>query len=183
MVFATRPNSDDWDLHLVPLVSPTGSGRLDGPAQKPYSLGLSAMLLLPEWRGRVSLSSDDPMRIPVVSPVVFEGADLDAAVEALELTRTLLDTPAGRAAIERELIPGSEVPRGEGARTYVAQTTPSRYFHPTGTCAVGSVVDEHARVFGLDNVYVADASVIPHPVRANTNWTVMAVAERVATLI
>ena len=183
MVFATRPNSDDWDLHLVPLLTPTGSGRLDGPAEKPYSLGLSAMLLQPEWRGRVSLSSDDPMRIPVASPVVFEGADLDAAVEALELARTLLDTAAAQAAIERELVPGPEVPRGEGARTFLAQTTPSAYFHPTGTCAVGSVVDDHARVFGLDNVYVADASVIPHPVRANTNWTVMAVAEYVAALI
>jgi choline dehydrogenase len=180
MVFATRPSSSDWDLHLVALLSPTGSGRLDGPAEKPYSLGLSAMLLRPEWRGRVSLASDDPMRIPVVTSTAFEGADLDTAVEGLELARTLLDMPAARWAIEREVTPGDEVPRGEGAREFLAQTTPSRYFHPTGTCAVGAVVDDDARVFGLDNVYVADASVIPHPVRANTNWTVMAVAEYVA---
>jgi choline dehydrogenase-like flavoprotein len=38
-------------------------------------------------------------------------------------------------------------------------------------------------VRSLDNVHVADASLIPHPVRAGTNFTVMAVAERVAELI
>lgn len=183
MVFATRPGADDWDLHLLPMLGPTGAGRVEGPAEKPYSLGLTAMLLTPEWRGRVTLASDDPMRIPVVTPVVFEGADLDAAVEALELARSLLDAPSARAAVERELVPGDDVGRGESARAFLSDTTPSRYFHPTGTCALGSVTDERARVLGLENVYVADASLIPRPVRANTNWTVMAVAEWVATLV
>jgi choline dehydrogenase-like flavoprotein len=105
------------------------------------------------------------------------------AVEALELARDLLGTRAGLAAVERELVPGAAAPRGDGARAFLAAETPSRYFHPTGTCALGSVVDEHARVRGFDNVYVADASLIPHPVRAGTNFTVMAVAERVAELI
>jgi choline dehydrogenase-like flavoprotein len=183
MVFATRPGAADWDLHLVPILSPAGSGRVEGPAETVYSLGLTPMLLLPEWRGSVTLAADDPLRLPVVSPVVFEGADLDAAVEALELARTLLDMPAAREAVRQELEPGDEIPRGDAARAFLAKTAPSRYFHPTGTCAVGRVVDDQARVLGLDNVYVADASVIPHPVRANTNWTVMAVAEYVAALL
>lgn len=183
MVFATRPGAADWDLHLVPILAPTGAGRLEGAAEKRYSLGLTAMLLLPEWRGRVTLASDDPMRVPVVTPAAFEGADLDAAVEALELARALLDTPAARAAVEREVEPGDVAARGEGARSFLAADTPSRYFHPTGTCAFGVVTDERARVLGLENVFVADASLIPQPVRANTNWTVMAIAEWVATLV
>jgi choline dehydrogenase-like flavoprotein len=51
------------------------------------------------------------------------------------------------------------------------------------TCAFGSVTDERTCVLGLENVYVADASLILQPVRANTNWTVMAVAEWVSTLV
>jgi choline dehydrogenase-like flavoprotein len=183
MVCGTRPGASDWDLHLLPMLGPTGAGRVEGPAEKPYSLGLTAMLLRPEWRGQVTLASDDPARIPVVTPVAFEGTDLDAAVEALELARSLLDSPAARAAVERELVPGDEAGRGEAARSFLAATAPSRYFHPTGTCALGSVADEQARVLGFENVYVADASLIPHPVRANTNWTVMAVAEWVSTLV
>jgi choline dehydrogenase len=183
MVFGARPGATDWDLHLLPMLGPTGAGRVEGPAEKPYSLGLTAMLLMPEWRGRVTLASDDPTRLPVVTPVAFEGADLDAAVEALELARALLDTPAGRSAVERELVPGDDAGRGESSRSFLAAATPSRYFHPTGSCALGAVTDEYARVVGLENVYVADASLIPHPVRANTNWTVMAVAEWVATLL
>jgi choline dehydrogenase len=183
MVRATRPSASDWDLHLLPMLMPTGSGRVEGLGEKSYSLGLTAMLLQPEWRGEVTLASEDPARIPVVTPVAFEGADLDAAVEALELARALLGTRAGSAAVARELVPGLAAPRGDDARPFLAAETPSRYFHPTGTCALGSVVDERARVRGFENVYVADASLIPHPVRAGTNFTVMAVAERVAELI
>jgi choline dehydrogenase len=183
MVRAERPSADDWDLHLLPMLLPTGSSRVEAQAEKPYSLGLTAMLLQPEWRGRVTLASDDPMGIPRATPVAFRGPDLDAAVEALELAREMLATPAGAAAVERELLPGDDAPRGKEARAFLAAETPSRYFHPTGTCALGSVVDAGARVRGFDNLYVADASLIPHPVRAGTNFTVLAVAERVAELI
>jgi choline dehydrogenase-like flavoprotein len=45
------------------------------------------------------------------------------------------------------------------------------------------VVDRDARVIGLDNVYVADASIMPSIPRANTNLSTLAVAERVADLL
>jgi choline dehydrogenase len=183
MVFARRPSAADWDLHLLPMLVPVGAGRVEGPAQKPYSLGLTAMLIQPAWRGTLTLASADPSQIPVVTQVAFARADLDAAVEALELARTLLGTAAGAAAVERELVPGPEAPSGDGARQFLAAATPSRYFHPTGTCALGSVVDDNARVLGFENLYVADASIIPHPVRAGTNFTVMALAEHVAELL
>ena len=57
------------------------------------------------------------------------------------------------------------------------------FFHPTGTCAMGSVVDERCRVLGYEGLVVADASVIPDIPRANTNLTVAAVAERIAETI
>ena len=183
MVFATRPGAPGWDVHLVPMLMPAGAGRVAGAAGKPYSLGLTAMLLQPAWRGRVTLASADASTIPVASPVTFAGADVDAAVAALELGRTLLSTRTGSAAVERELVPGDAAPRGDAAREFLAAETPSRYFHPTGTCALGSVLDERARVRGFANLWVADASLIPRPVRAGTNFTVMAIAEHVATLV
>jgi 5-(hydroxymethyl)furfural/furfural oxidase len=48
---------------------------------------------------------------------------------------------------------------------------------------IGRVVDLDARVLGLDNVYVADASIMPSIPRANTNLSTLAVAERVADLL
>lgn len=61
--------------------------------------------------------------------------------------------------------------------------------HPTGTCKMGpqldpaSVVDQTGRVYGVANLRVVDASIIPRSPRANPNCTVMMVAERVAEMI
>ena len=57
------------------------------------------------------------------------------------------------------------------------------YFHPLGTCAIGSVVDANLRVLGFDNLHVVDASIMPTIPRANTNLATIALAERGADLI
>ena len=53
-------------------------------------------------------------------------------------------------------------------------------FHPTGTCAIGAVVDTRGAVLGVDGLLVADASIMPTIPRANTNLSTVAVAERIA---
>ena len=78
----------------------------------------------------------------------------------------------------RESQPGAEMP----ARVYV-RAAARGFFHPTGTCAIGSVVDERCRVLGHEGLVVADASVMPEIPRANTNLSVAAIAERVAETI
>jgi choline dehydrogenase len=58
------------------------------------------------------------------------------------------------------------------------------YYHGVGTCKMGpasdpmAVVDQHLRMHGIDNLWVADASIMPTVVHANTNLTVMMIAER-----
>ena len=42
-----------------------------------------------------------------------------------------------------------------------------------------AVVDELGKVHGTDNIYVADASVIPTIPRANTNLPTLVIAERI----
>jgi choline dehydrogenase len=61
--------------------------------------------------------------------------------------------------------------------------------HLSGTCKMGptsdplAVVDQAGRVHGLDGIRVADASIMPDCVRANTNATTMMIGERMADLI
>jgi 5-(hydroxymethyl)furfural/furfural oxidase len=61
--------------------------------------------------------------------------------------------------------------------------------HPAGTCAIGdpddkaAVIDRNCRVYGVRNLRVVDASVMPIVPRANTNLPTIMVAERAADLI
>ena len=59
----------------------------------------------------------------------------------------------------------------------------------SGTCRMGpasdrmTVVDERGRVHGVRSLRVADASIMPDCVRANTNVTVMMIGERLANIM
>nr|XP_034827876.1 choline dehydrogenase, mitochondrial-like [Maniola hyperantus] len=56
-------------------------------------------------------------------------------------------------------------------------------FHYSSTCRMGSVVDSRLRVFGIKNLRVGDASVMPNQVSGNPNTPVMAIAEKLADMI
>jgi choline dehydrogenase-like flavoprotein len=63
--------------------------------------------------------------------------------------------------------------------------TIDRYAHLVGGCRMGtratdSVVDENHRVWGTENVFVADGSVMPTQGSANPALTIMALASRLA---
>jgi len=61
--------------------------------------------------------------------------------------------------------------------------------HICGTCKMGpasdpmAVVDQYGRVHGLDNLRIADASIMPDCIRANTNATTIMIGERVADFL
>jgi 5-(hydroxymethyl)furfural/furfural oxidase len=61
--------------------------------------------------------------------------------------------------------------------------------HPAGTCAIGqrddpkAVVDSACRVYGVSNLRVVDASIMPRIPSANTNLPTIMIAERAADLI
>ncbi|HEY4773185.1 MAG TPA: GMC family oxidoreductase N-terminal domain-containing protein [Xanthobacteraceae bacterium] len=60
------------------------------------------------------------------------------------------------------------------------------FYHPSCTCRMGAatdrmaVVDPQCRVIGVDGLRVADASIMPAVPRANTNLTVIMVAEKLS---
>ena len=61
--------------------------------------------------------------------------------------------------------------------------------HLTGTCKMGpisdplAVVDEYLNVHGVNGLSIADASIMPNTVRANTNATIIMIGERMAQFV
>src|SRR5690606_23148851 len=65
--------------------------------------------------------------------------------------------------------------------------TAANHYHACGTCRMGSdeasVVDPELRVRGVENLRVADASVMPVIINANTGATALVIGEKAADLI
>jgi choline dehydrogenase len=140
----------------------------------------------PASRGVLRLRDADPLARPLIDPAYLSrGRDVECMVSALRMARRIALAPALAPWRGPELLPGRDLD-DEEARAFVRSTTGTSC-HPVGTCRMGTdafaVVDPHLRVRGLGGLRVADASVMPSVVSADTNATVLAVAERAAHLI
>jgi choline dehydrogenase len=157
-----------WDLFFFP--------GLDPPGLHGYEVSVAVFAMKPASRGSVRLNASDP-RAPLHIDHGFLSHPDDASVlaEGVEKLRQIAADDAVRRYAGRETRPGPEV----DAMTHV-RTTARGFFHPVGSCAIGRVVDGDGRVYGLDGLVVADASIMPTVPRANTNLSTIALAERIA---
>jgi choline dehydrogenase-like flavoprotein len=164
---AVTVRAAEGDLFLFPAADPGGEISAAVFAMKPWS------------RGRVSLNSDDP-QVPLRIEHGFLADERDVGTLARgvdELRRLVAVRPIALYAA-RETRPGPDV----DAATHV-RATARGFFHPVGTCALGSVVDTNGRVLDQESLYVGDASIMPTIPRANTNLSTAAVAERIAEIV
>jgi choline dehydrogenase-like flavoprotein len=149
---------------------------LDPPGAHGFEVSVAVFAMKPASRGSVRLNSSDP-RAPLSIDHGFLSDSDDAAVlaEGVESLRRLAAGDAVREYAGWETRPGPEV----DAMTHVRGAARG-FFHPVATCAIGRVVDGGGRVYGLDGLLVADASIMPTIPRANTNLSTVALAERLA---
>ncbi|MCW2967090.1 MAG: hypothetical protein JWM71_862 [Solirubrobacteraceae bacterium] len=168
----------DTQFHIAP-VQIVDEGQSDPTA---HGLWISPCLLQEESRGSVRLQNNDPTGKPVIRKNFYASErDTRLAADAMALLMEISRQPAlAPYCVEPFNVPASE--SAEDIAAHVRRTTFAVY-HPVGTCAMGTVVDDQLRVNGLDGLRVVDASVLPMVPRGNTNAPVIAVAERAADLI
>ena len=151
--------------------------------QSGFTVGFA--LLAPRSRGAVTLASADPGTAPRIDPgLLSDYRDVADMLAGLRLARAVGTSPALAPWRTHEVFPAAAVQTGDQLQRSGSVGT---YFHPVGTCKLGTgpdaVVDLHLRVHGVDGLRVVDASVMPSLPAANTNATVLAIAERAAAII
>ena len=165
---ASSPNVDHGDLHI--LLHP--SIRVEGMAPL---LPVSVRLLEDRARGRLWLASADPHELPAIDPgILRDPRDQQAMLNGMRFTRDFVRHPR-MAEFYGELV----IPEADDDETWLEHATSSHitYNHATGTCRLGppddplAVVGPDLRVHGIENLWLADMSVIPVIPHAPTNAT------------
>ena len=157
---------------------------------EPYGYGMVACLYLAEGAGEMGLLDSDS-RVQPYLDYNYLVADWDRA-RMRESVRICLDIAkqSGMAdIIEGPMDPDeSDLESDDALDAWLLRNVRTSH-HISGTCKMGpdsdemAVVDQYGKARGLEGLRVADASIMPDCIRANTNVTSMVIGERIADFI
>jgi choline dehydrogenase len=161
-------------------------GRMTLEQQPGFTVG--GYTMRPESRGSVHAKSARPDDHPAIVMNYLETVgDQLAIVNQIRTLRALLRQPSLARLVEHELPPMQGVADDDGSLLDWARQTGFTAYHPVGTCRMGadeqSVVDPELRVRGIAGLRIADASIMPRLVSANTNATCIMIGEKVSDLV
>jgi choline dehydrogenase len=170
----------DIQLHFLPI----GYVMKRGGAFELTPYPAATVLLnksYPVSRGRITLASSRPEDSPRIECRLLEDVDVETLIRGVNVVRTIARTEPLASLLEGEVVPGPEVEGPQALRDYIRNHTGIAY-HPIGTCRLGTdadaVVGPDLRVHGTENVWVADASVMPNLISGNTNAACMMIGAK-----
>ncbi|TFY63176.1 hypothetical protein EVG20_g6436 [Dentipellis fragilis] len=158
------------------------------------SMSLHLVLLRPTSVGTISLKSTNPFDAPVIhANYLSTQHDIDVLVRGMRILMRVADAPPLGNIIDRSAKSdpdfGHYLSDASDAEmeTYIRSNL-STLYHPTSTARMaplseGGVVDPRLRVYGIQGLRIADASVYPEIVSGHTAATAIAIGEKAADLI
>jgi choline dehydrogenase len=151
---------------------------------------LGVRLELPVSAGELRLACTDPRVQPHLEyRLLTHPWDRERLRAAVRLCVQLLQHPVFKAMVGQRTTPTDQDLASDQALDTWLQLNAGIAGHSSLTCKMGptsdamAVVDQYCRVHGLSHLRVIDASAMPEIPRANTNATIIMLAERAADLI
>jgi len=148
---------------------------------------LSPTLVATHSIGSMWLASNNPLDKPALDPAYLEDdRDLEILLEGTKIARQILGSSAFDEFRGEEFAPGAATQADDDLREHIRNYATTIY-HPVGTCKMGhddlAVVDDQLCVHGIDNLRVADASIMPKIVNANTNAPSIMIGEKCSAML
>ena len=146
---------------------------------------LCGAIARPKSRGHIRLTGSDPFDpIEIDANSLCDPEDLQAAIACIELCREIGNSAALHPFVKREVMPGNL--QGAELESFVRDAATS-FSHGTGTAKMGedplSVVDGELKVYGTENLRIADGSILPRVPTGNTLAPCVVVGERAAEIL
>jgi len=161
--------------------------RYDGNAAfKGHGYQVHAGPNKPSSRGRMKIVSNNPNAKPnILFNYIETEQDKQDWRDCIRLTREILSQGALEVYREGEIQPGNDINTDEEIDAWVRANVESAY-HASCTCKMGSdddlmaVVDNKAKVRGIEKLRVVDSSIFPTTPNGNLNGPTLMVAEKLA---
>ncbi|MEM9434706.1 MAG: choline dehydrogenase [Pseudomonadota bacterium] len=183
----TREDLDVPDIQFH--IQPFSTDKMGTEAHSFDAFTASVLQLRPESAGHLELASPHMRDYPKIHPnYLATKTDCDTIVEGIRIARRISQVSPLTEVITEEYNPGPSIKDDDyDAILNWARDNSTTIYHPTGTCKMGSdemaVVDERLKVRGIEGLRVADASIMPLIVSANTNAPSMMIGEKASDLV
>jgi len=172
------------------MACPIGEGLFVSPETAKFnppenSMSFAPGIVRPKSRGHIRLTGASPLApVELTANHLAHPDDLKAMVRCVELCREIANSAALRPFVKREVIPGGMT--GESLENFLRDSVVT-YWHQTCTAKMGrdsmSVVDGRLRVYGIDNLRIADGSIMPRITTGNTMAPCVVIGERAGEML
>lgn len=175
----------DWpELEFLATTSFAGTQQVSSSTN--YA-STSNAIITPFSRGNVTINSTSTSDPPLISPNwLTHPSDMQLAIVGFKRLREFWASKVmSNIKVGEEFIPGLNISTDEQIEQYIRETA-GTVWHASCTCKMGvkndsmAVVDNRARVFGVNGLRVVDASAFPHLPPGHPQSTVYMLAEKIA---
>ena len=177
--YTSTSSSSRNDVSIAPLVEE----EIAGTRVIPFYVVLRKVRSV----GRLTFVGIDPEVQPLVDlGYLTEGSDFAKVREGLRLAARVGRHPSFKGILGEGMLPSSEVLASDDDLDPWIWANMETTHHQSGTCKMGpaddpwAVVDQHGRLRQVSGVRIADVSIMPDLVRADTTATAVMMAERIA---